>query len=87
MSAGRSSQTDATAYVLKRQSGGAANSTINRELAVLTRMLRLAYEHQDAGRPAYIVTAASQEMCELVATVLQFDGGIGTRAERQQRMA
>lgn len=38
------SQADATSYVLKRQSGGAANSTINRELAVLTRMLRLAYE-------------------------------------------
>ncbi len=38
------SQADATSYVLKRQSGGAANSTINRELAVLTRMLHLAYE-------------------------------------------
>jgi HAD superfamily hydrolase (TIGR01490 family) len=47
------------------------------------QMLGVAYEHQDAGRPVYIVTAASQEMCDLVATVLQFDGGIGTRAERR----
>ncbi len=38
------SQAAATSYMLMRQSGGAANSTINRELAVLTRMLRLAYE-------------------------------------------
>jgi len=48
------------------------------------QMLGVAYEHQDAGRPVYIVTAASQEMCDLVATVLQFDGGIGTRAERRE---
>jgi HAD superfamily hydrolase (TIGR01490 family) len=47
------------------------------------QMLGVAYEHQDDGRPAYIVTAASQEMCELVASVLQFDGGVGTRAERR----
>jgi hypothetical protein len=31
-------------YVLRRQADGAANGTINRELAVLVRMLRLAYE-------------------------------------------
>jgi integrase len=36
---------EATDYVLKRQGQGAANGTINRELAVLGRMLRLAYEH------------------------------------------
>jgi HAD superfamily hydrolase (TIGR01490 family) len=47
------------------------------------QMLQVAYDHQDTGRPIYIVTAASQEMCELVATVLRFDGGIGTRAERR----
>jgi HAD superfamily hydrolase (TIGR01490 family) len=47
------------------------------------QMLGVAYVHQDEGRPIYIVTAASQEMCDLVATVLQFDGGIGTRAERR----
>ena len=35
---------EATAYVLQRQRQGAANGTINRELAVLNRMLRVAYE-------------------------------------------
>lgn len=34
-----------TAYVVKRQEQGASNGTINRELAVLNRMLRLAYEN------------------------------------------
>jgi HAD superfamily hydrolase (TIGR01490 family) len=40
-----------------------------------------AYAHQDAGRPAYIVTAASQEIAELLAHVLVLDGGIGVRSE------
>ena len=40
-----------------------------------------AWGHQDAGRPIYIVTAASQEMAESLASVLGFDGGIGTRSE------
>ena len=40
-----------------------------------------AYAHQDAGRPAYIVTAASQEIASLLATVLVLDGGIGVRSE------
>src|SRR3954469_25489917 len=44
-------------------------------------VLRAAYEHQDAGRPAYIVTAASQELAELLAHVLVLDGAIGTRSE------
>jgi HAD superfamily hydrolase (TIGR01490 family) len=44
-------------------------------------MLRTAYEHQDAGRPAFIVTAASQEIADLLARVLVFDGGIGMRSE------
>src|SRR4051794_581019 len=45
------------------------------------QMLEVAYRHQDAGRPAYIVTAASQEIAELLAHVLVFDGGIGARSE------
>ena len=45
------------------------------------RMLETAWGHQDAGRPVYIVTAASQELSELLATVLGFDGGIGVRSE------
>jgi HAD superfamily hydrolase (TIGR01490 family) len=40
-----------------------------------------AWAHQDAGRPAYIVTAASQELAESLARVLVFDGGIGMRSE------
>jgi HAD superfamily hydrolase (TIGR01490 family) len=44
-------------------------------------VLREAYEHQDAGRKIFIVTAASHEMAELMAYVLFFDGGIGTRSE------
>jgi integrase len=35
---------EASGYAVKRQAEGAANGTINRELAVLIRMLRLAYE-------------------------------------------
>src|SRR3954453_22894885 len=45
------------------------------------QMLEVGYRHQDAGRPAYIVTAASQEIAELLAHVLVFDGGIGARSE------
>ncbi len=45
------------------------------------QMLERAYGHQDAGRPVYIVTAASQEMADLLAYVLAFDGGVGSRLE------
>jgi HAD superfamily hydrolase (TIGR01490 family) len=45
------------------------------------QMLDVAWRHQDAGRPVYIVTAASQEIAELLAHVLVFDGGIGARSE------
>jgi HAD superfamily hydrolase (TIGR01490 family) len=48
---------------------------------VYREMLAEAYVHQDAGRPVYIVTAASQELAELLAAVLVFDGGIGMRSE------
>jgi len=44
-------------------------------------MLQRAYAHQDAGERVYIVTAASQEMAELMAHVLGFDGGLGSRSE------
>ncbi len=46
-------------------------------------MLRVAYGHQDAGRRVYICTAASQEMGELMAFVLRFDGAVGTRYEQR----
>jgi HAD superfamily hydrolase (TIGR01490 family) len=45
------------------------------------RMLEIAYEHQDAGRPVFICTAASQEMAELMALVLTFDGAVGSVSE------
>jgi len=44
-------------------------------------VLALAHAHQDAGRPIYICTAASQEMADLMALVLGFDGSIGSRSE------
>jgi HAD superfamily hydrolase (TIGR01490 family) len=45
------------------------------------QMLHVAYEHQDSGRRVYIVTAASAEMATLLAHVLGFDGGIGSKSE------
>jgi HAD superfamily hydrolase (TIGR01490 family) len=42
------------------------------------QMLTIAYEHQDAGRPTYIVTAAAQELAEVLAQVMAFDGAIGS---------
>lgn len=48
---------------------------------VYPQMLEVAWGHQDAGRPAYIVTAASHEMAEMVSHVLGFDGGLGAKSE------
>src|SRR3954467_13221292 len=48
---------------------------------VYPQMLEVAWRHQDAGRKVFIVTAASQEIAELLATVLVFDGAIGARSE------
>ncbi len=45
------------------------------------QMLATAYGHQDAGRPIFICTAASQEMAELMAVVLTFDGAVGSVSE------
>lgn len=50
---------------------------------VYPEMLEVAYRHQDAGRRVYILTAASNEIAELLAHVLVFDGGIGARSEVQ----
>ena len=44
-------------------------------------MLARAYAHQDASELIYILTAASQEMADLLAHVLAFDGGLGSRSE------
>jgi HAD superfamily hydrolase (TIGR01490 family) len=48
---------------------------------VYREMLEEAHSHQDAGRQVFIVTAASQELADTLATVLVFDGGIGMRSE------
>ena len=48
---------------------------------VYREVLDEAYAHQDAGRRAYIVTAASQELADVLAHVLVLDGGIGMRSE------
>jgi HAD superfamily hydrolase (TIGR01490 family) len=45
------------------------------------QMLERAYAHQDEGMAVYILTAASQEMAEVLAHVLGFDGGLGSRSE------
>jgi HAD superfamily hydrolase (TIGR01490 family) len=45
------------------------------------QMLELAYAHQDAGRPVYICTTASQEMANALSYILGFDGAIGSRSE------
>jgi HAD superfamily hydrolase (TIGR01490 family) len=48
---------------------------------VYPRMLEIAYAHQDAGRPIVICTAAAQEMADLMAVVLTFDGAVGSASE------
>lgn len=46
---------------------------------VYPQMLALAHEHQDAGRRAYIVTAASQELADILAQVMALDGAVGSQ--------
>lgn len=48
---------------------------------VYPQMLQRAYDHQEQGVPVYIVTAALQEMADLLARVLVLDGGIGSLLE------
>jgi HAD superfamily hydrolase (TIGR01490 family) len=51
---------------------------------IYPQMLALAHEHQDAGRRAYIVTAASQELATMLAQVLALDGAIGSQFSEVQ---
>jgi HAD superfamily hydrolase (TIGR01490 family) len=46
---------------------------------IYPQVLELAYRHQDEGRRVYIVTAASQELAEMLARVLAFDGAVGSQ--------
>jgi HAD superfamily hydrolase (TIGR01490 family) len=48
---------------------------------VYPQMLEEVHAHQDAGRATFIVSAAGHGVVETLATVLGFDGGIGTRYE------
>jgi HAD superfamily hydrolase (TIGR01490 family) len=48
---------------------------------VYPQMLEEVHHHQDAGRSAFIVSAASNDVVETLAQVLGMDGGIGTRYE------
>ena len=48
---------------------------------IYPQMLAEVRSHQDAGRPAFIVSAASNGVVELLARVLDMEGGIGTRYE------
>ncbi len=50
---------------------------------VYPQMLQEAWRHQDEGRPVYIVTASSQEMADLVAGALLFDGALGSGWEKE----
>jgi HAD superfamily hydrolase (TIGR01490 family) len=46
---------------------------------IYPQVLAIAHEHQDAGRQAYITTAASQELAAMLAQVLALDGGLGSQ--------
>jgi len=48
---------------------------------IYPQMLEEVRAHQDAGRPAFIVSAASHGVVELLANVLDMEGGIGSRYE------
>jgi HAD superfamily hydrolase (TIGR01490 family) len=48
---------------------------------VYPQMLAVVREHQDAGRSAYIATAASHPAAEILAQALAMDGAIGTKWE------
>ena len=48
---------------------------------IYPQMVAEVRSHQDAGRPAFIVSAASHGVVELLARVLDMEGGIGSRYE------
>jgi HAD superfamily hydrolase (TIGR01490 family) len=86
--------TDATTAVLRDRIADSLRGVAVRDLQrlapdvlagvlprVYPQMLEIAWAHQDAGRPIFICTAASQEMAELMAVVLTFDGAVGSVSE------
>jgi HAD superfamily hydrolase (TIGR01490 family) len=86
--------TDERADIVRKRVGELIEGVPVRELERLTprvlagvlprlypQMLQRAYDHQEGGERVYIVTAALQEMADLLARVLVFDGGVGSRLE------
>ena len=86
--------TDATTKAAMEQISEVLKGTRGRDLerlgpqvlaGVLPRiypeMLAEVHQHQDAGRPTFIVSAAGNDLVEMVARVLGMEGGIGTRYE------
>jgi len=48
---------------------------------IYPQMLDEVYSHRDEGRATFIVSAAGNDLVELVARVLGMEGGVGTRYE------
>ncbi len=48
---------------------------------IYPEMLAEVHAHQDAGRQTFIVSAAGDELVQLLARILYMDGGIGTKYE------
>ena len=48
---------------------------------IYPEMLDEVYAHQDEGRPTFIVSAAGDDLVQLLARILLMDGGIGTPYE------
>lgn len=48
---------------------------------IYPQMLAEVHAHQDEGRPTFIVSAAGNDLVELIARVLGMEGGVGTRYE------
>ena len=48
---------------------------------IYPQMLDEVYAHRDEGRATFIVSAAGNDLVELVARVVGMDGGVGTRYE------
>ena len=48
---------------------------------IYPQMLDEVYSHRDEGRSTFIVSAAGNDLVELVARVLGMEGGVGTRYE------
>lgn len=51
---------------------------------IYPQMLDEIRAHQDAGRATFIVSAAAHGLVEMLATVLDMEGGIGTRYEADE---